>query len=80
MGVQSMARVLVTPPLEWKLVDLLIHQKPSEFVCVQCSKLKFFRSHLLATSLCKMVATTINLVAKIKSCLKKDTLFHFTWD
>ena len=40
----------------------------------QCSKLKFFRSHLLATSFCKMVATRKILVAKKQSIFKAGHL------
>ena len=46
---------------------------------VQCSKLKFFRSHLLVTSLiCKMVTIRKIVVAKSKAFLKQETLCHFT--
>ena len=41
------------------------------FLLVTVLQAQFFRSRLLATSLCKMVATTINLIAKIKLFYKR---------
>ena len=55
----------------------LLYTASGIFVVNQSTVLQAQVFQKLATSLCKMVATTINLVAKIKSISKKDTLCPF---